>query len=196
MKLDELINSVRSFVIPYYEKNDSAHTILHADSVCRLALQLNDFLDLNDRVDDSLVVLASYFHDVAAHDRKNHHIKASEVVRTLDFELLNILNNSDRELVALACLEHRASFKGSFSSRLSELVSSADRGKPSLQYHLQRSIQYTMDREEMSYDEARKLACMHMKDKYGCGGYAKYPDLYKRYFAAQLKQLEFEIELL
>lgn len=196
MNINNLIESVRSFVIPYYERNDSAHKIAHADSVCCLALKLNDFLPIEKRVEVPLIILASYFHDVAASDRKVHHIKAAEIVRTIDFEFLVDLDAKDREIVALACLEHRASYSGEFSSMLSEIISSADRGKPALQYHLQRSIQFNMDRENMTYDAARINACLHMKDKYGEGGYANYPNLYKTYFADQLDQLAFEIELL
>ena len=167
---------VRKFYKHYYEENDDAHTIVHADNVCNLALNLNNNIDIK------LIILASYIHDIFNENRKIHHELAYKYVLSTQDKFLKKLSSKELKLVAHAVLEHRASFKGEFYSILSEIISSADRGIPSLKNITIRSMQFN----KAKADKASK----HIIEKYGVNGYAKYPEIYKHYFKDELTKFQ------
>ena len=165
---------VRTYYEPYYRDGDEAHLIDHADQVCALALKINKDLD------EKLIILASYIHDMYnATNRKIHNELAYEYVLKAQDEFLKILNPKALREVAHAVLEHRASFKGEFYSKLSALISSADRGEPKLEEVVIRSMKFNKANAVDVYE--------HIKDKYGVKGYAKYPDVYLEVFKDELK---------
>jgi len=172
---------VREFYNPFYANGDKAHLIDHADDVCELALEINSVYS------EKLVILASYIHDIFnATDRKKHNILAYEYVKSRSDEFLKELNNKELELVAHAVLEHRASFKGEFFSKLSAIISSADRGRPDVAQTVIRSMRYNNANAQDVYE--------HMLDKYSTKGYAKYPDVYKEIFAQELEEFKKEVD--
>ncbi len=171
----------RDFYAPYYANGDKAHLIDHADSVCNLALEINHCCE------EKLVILASYLHDLFnAEDRKNHNKLAYEYVLKQEDRFLKELEQSELLEVAHAVLEHRASFKGEFYSKLSELISAADRGRPNLKEVVIRSMGYNNENAE---DVAK-----HIKEKYATDGYANYPKVYKELFAKELAEFQKEAD--
>lgn len=183
---------IRDFVLPFYKENDLAHQIDHADDVCDLGLKLNETLEVKEEV--ALVILAAYFHDIFAKDREVHHELSYKYVSEMQNEILSALSNGDRKKVAMACLEHRSSFHGTFFSSLSEIISSADRGYPNLSDTLERSKVFWMSKYNANQESAEKHAREHMKEKYGANGYANYPLLYRRYFKKELEVMQQEID--
>ncbi len=168
---------VRDYYQPYYENGDEAHLIGHADDVCDLALKLNKICD------EKLVILASYLHDTYnAQERKIHDKLAYAYVLNRDDKFLMELSEEELLLVAHAVLEHRASFKGEFFSTLSEIISSADRGLPDLDFIVVRSMKFNHGNAKDVYD--------HIHDKYGTKGYAKYPKVYQRIFKEELNSFK------
>ena len=169
---------VRAYYKSYYEEGDEAHLIDHADDVCDLALRINKTCN------EKLVILASYMHDMFnATNRATHNELAYAHALKAEDEFLQELSEkelSEKELleVAHALLEHRASFKGVFYSPLSELLSSADRGLPDLDFIVVRSMKFNKENEEGVHE--------HIKDKYGSHGYAKYPKVYQEMFREEL----------
>ena len=164
---------VRAYYESYYENGDEAHFIDHADDVCDLALHINKTCD------DKLVILASYIHDsFNATNRAMHNELAYEYVLKAEDKFLKELNKKELLDVAHAVLEHRASFKGEFYSPLSELISSADRGLPDLDFIVVRSMKFNKENEEGVHE--------HIKEKYGSNGYAKYPKVYQEIFREEL----------
>ena len=165
---------IRDYYAHFYKDGDEAHKIDHADDVCALALKINKNLD------EKLIILASYIHDMFnAKDRPIHNELAYEYVIRAEDEFLKMLNQKELKEVAHAVLEHRASFKGEFYSELSELISSADRGEPDLEKVVIRSMKFNNGNAQDVYE--------HIKDKYGSKGYAKYPDVYVKIFKDELK---------
>jgi HD superfamily phosphodiesterase len=165
---------VRSYYKPYYDKGDPAHQIDHADSVCDLALEINQ------KCDEKLVILASYIHDMFnATNRAKHNELAYYYVLEAEDKFLQELSTEEILQVAHAVLEHRGSFKGSFYSLLSAIISSADRGLPDLDFIVIRSMKFN---NEDAFD-----VVAHIHDKYGKNGYGNYPDVYKNIFKEELE---------
>lgn len=169
----EFRRDVREYYKVYYENGDEAHLIDHADGVCDLALKINNDLD------EKLIILASYLHDMFnATNRPTHNELAYAYVLKAEDKFLSKLSKDEVHMVAHAVLEHRASFKGEFYSELSAIISSADRGLPDLDFIVIRSMKFNNANEEDVY--------AHIKDKYGSDGYAKYPDVYREIFQDEL----------
>lgn len=186
---------IRNEVIPFYKTNDLAHQIDHADAVCNLALELNQILE--SPYPEKLVILAAYLHDIHADSRGVHQQLAHDFVMQNQAYYLHDLFDEERTLVAKACLEHRGSYKGKFSSLLSEIISSADRGRPdSVEKLLDRSAVFGMAQFGYTTEEAKAEARLHIKDKYGRNGYAQRPEIYCKYFAKELAELMAKIEVL
>ena len=176
-ELLEFRESVRSFYSSYYKNGDLAHQIDHADSVCDLALEINKDCD------PKLVILASYIHDIFnAIDRKNHDKLAYEYVLEANDEFLKELSKEELQLVAYAVLEHRAKFKGNFYSQLSEIISSADRGKPDIKEKVIRSMLFNNGNAQNVYK--------HLKSKYGTNGYANFPQSHQKIFKKELEEFK------
>ncbi len=176
-------DSVREFYKPFYDNGDEAHKIDHADSVCDLALELNEVYN------EKLIILSAYIHDIFnAKDRKNHHKLAFKYVIGAEDKFLKELSNQELELVAHAVLQHRGSFKGEFFSLLSEIISGADRGLNNLEEVIIRSCKYNNGDAKEVLD--------HIKDKYATGGYGNYPPLIQKRFATELKEFKKECDML
>lgn len=172
---------VREFYKPYYDNGDKAHLINHADDVCELALEINK--DCSEK----LVILASYIHDIFnATDRKKHNILAYDYVKNRSDKFLKELSDEELDLVAHAVLEHRGSFKGEFFSKLSAIISSADRERPDVAKIVIRSMLYNNADAQDVY--------AHMIDKYSSNGYAKYPKVYKEIFEKELEEFKKEVD--
>ena len=168
-------DEVRNYYKPYYKNGDEAHLIGHADDVCDLALKLNKICD------EKLVILASYIHDMFNSQERSIHDKlAYEYVLQSDDTFLEELSEEENLQVAHAVLEHRASFKGEFYSTLSEIISSADRGLPDLDFIVVRSMKFNQENAHGVYE--------HISSKYGANGYAKYPATYRKIFKEELAE--------
>jgi len=179
---------IREYVKQYYLKNDGAHQIDHADKV------YNDFIycmkELNKSMDLDMIAVIAYCHDMFStiEHRKVHEQKAADWVlenhNNIDF--LKKFNNSDIKIISDAIREHRASYKGRFSSVYSELMNLADRGNLELNNTLKRSFKYHYDRMDIINEENIDNACnnvlSHMIEKFGSKGYFQPNELYLQVF--------------
>lgn len=180
-------NNIRKYYgDKFYISNDDAHGIEHADEVCDLMLKMNKELSLN--LDKTIIILAAYIHDIYSDDegRAIHHQLANSYVLGIKDKILNYLSRDSKVTIANAVKEHRASYKGEFSSVLSELLSSADRGYPNFQNIYNRALKYAKGNEEQTK--------LHLIDKFGREGYANFPDMYKNFFKDELELLYKEID--
>lgn len=180
------------FVNKFYEKNDAAHGLDHIEEVHSLAIKMARSI-VYTRLD--LIMLAVYFHDTMVHNgRVDHELKARDLVLSKECNFLfeNICKQ-DRELVAQAVAEHRASYTGKFTSVLSEIVSSADRGIPDFKSIYERSLEYA---SAHGFKDPKSYTVEHMIKKYGRNGYANYPILYKNYFKKELEAMWCKIDKL
>jgi HD superfamily phosphodiesterase len=198
------LNLVRAFVEPFYKLNDSAHGISHADYVYQHAMQIKEGLNLD--VDDRHIIYAAYFHDIySTVQRKAHHVFAHDFIKYTKSGIFDNFLKHERDLIAKATLEHRASYDGEFTSLLSQVISAADRGEPNFKYIAQRVYECSCDdRTEFVCDERANehednplaRTYHHLKEKYGRGGYANYNEVYLEYYAKELKDMQDKIEVM
>lgn len=179
---------------PKWNLNDPAHRREHFLEVEKCGHYINQKLGI---FDPKHILFVAWFHDLFTWDRSNHHLMAAHWIRTSSHHILSHLSREgEREIVALACEEHRASFAGEYSNLFCELMACADRGFPGdVVSMLQRAIQY---RRYRGYSEKESLegAVKHLKEKFGSGGYARYPDLYVKVFEEELEKQQKEIDAL
>lgn len=199
--VDKVRVQVISEFSKHWELNDGAHRIGHFAEVEACALEIVKRLDLDH--DPLLIMLVAYFHDMFAWSRHNHELMSHQWVLTNDHPIFKVLDEESisfesRELVADACREHRASYDGEFSHEFSALMSSADRGFPGeVEAMVLRSVRYHHDALKVADPvEARTRAIAHVKEKFGTGGYARFPDLYGRAFQAELDAQRLAIDAL
>ena len=184
----EDIDAIREYVIPFYKGNDPAHQIDHADNVHSEMLYIAETLELDSR-EKYLAEAAAYFHDMHASERDEHHTLAAKHVRTSEDEIFNQFTKDERETIAQACAEHRASYTGIYHNEISEYLSAADRGKPDLDGLIRRSMKYQKYKfPKATEEERRRLVYEYLHDKYGSNGYIKYPPPYYKVYAKELAE--------
>lgn len=194
MTIDLLRKAIIQQFSSVWELNDKAHQKEHFEDVFQCGMILNTELELN--YEPKLILFAAYFHDMFAWSRNNHHEMSFHWVHTTDHKLiLDNLSPHETMMVAWACNQHRASFRGSFKSNFCELINSADRGVPGDVMHmLHRAVKYREKlHPEMSDDERMAGAIAHLKEKYGDNGYARYPDMYFKIFGKELDVIRKQI---
>jgi hypothetical protein len=189
------VTQIRDFVLPYYATNDTAHQIDHADDVFALAMKMAPAAGYTDT---RTIALAAYLHDCFSHNRVDHHtVGQAFALSSMTDDLFQDLSQEDRDMVGSAIAEHRASFKGQPSSILSELISSADRGGPNtVAIHISRAHTYGVEVLGMTEEAAPARAIVHIKEKYGRTGYARYPQLWREFFKDEMEAMYQEIESL
>lgn len=165
---------------PFYALNDRAHRISHVVGVSETAVSINE--DLRLGLDNCILVGAAMVHDLFNLSRHNHHIVAQEYVFDNKIDWLSEFSLDERVKMGDAVAEHRASFKGNYSSVYSETIAAADRGAPDLRSALIRCAVYGVDicgyRRERLYQHVIE----HMQEKFGKGGYSRYSPIYLLYY--------------
>lgn len=163
-----------------YAGHDLAHRIDHVIAVTDLALAYNRKLGLDLRED--MIIVAGMLHDLFNSDRENHHTLGGQYIREQDIDFLNKFTPSERDLMAMAVEQHRASYKGEYSSMYSRVIASADRGAPSFKSTVRRAYGYAKKQAGGDHAVAVQSTVDHLVDKFGANGYCKYPELYARYW--------------
>lgn len=189
--LDKLILSV------YHNDevgNKNSHGTGHIYDVVEQSLNI---MKKNNISKDLLntVLLSAVLHDCTRDvDKEKHESSAEIFIKELGkinktFNQFMINSKTNYKLVLNAIREHRASYKGEFSSIVSEIISSADRGNPeSLDYKIERSFNYAKEHGKNS-KEAWIHAIDHMKEKFGRNGYQKLPKLYIDFYKDEIEEL-------
>lgn len=194
------IETIRSEIVDCFsqawELNDLAHRQDHFEEVFKTGIHLNE--DQHYYFDPVHILFAAYFHDMFAWSRVNHHELSFLWMRTTDHPVTRHLTASAIKMVAHACLEHRASFKGTFTSEFAELINSADRGFPDdVPAMVERSRKYWLTHNPLMSDDERMAGVIaHIKEKFGHNGYARYPDIYLKTFGDRLDAMRDEVERL
>lgn len=197
MELDAVHAVNKHFSDVYFEPyrlNDRAHQEEHFYSVLADGIEMNHALKLDCNVD--MIAIVAWTHDMFAWSRENHHILAESWVRSTNDPVIAALTDKERDMVATACLEHRASSSATYSSVLSELMASADRGKPVLAEKLSRAYVFAKDAYNMSDEDAFMKSITHVREKFGRNGYQALPELYTRYYERELEAMYTEIDQL
>jgi hypothetical protein len=192
MNIDEMREKVIKDFSAHWGLNDPAHRIEHFSEVERCGHHINEVLDLGEK--PKLIMLAAYFHDLFAWTRVNHEILSCEFVTSSDYSVFNDLLKIERTSVAIACLHHRASFKGTFTWKLDALINSADRMFPSenIDGLIHRSLVCSI--HNVGRYKAVNATYEHVKEKFGSTGYARYPEMYVEVFKEELKQQQLRVD--
>lgn len=186
VNLEEMRNEIITDFSKAWELNDKAHRIEHFDNVFKCGLYINEKLGLGYH--PSLILLTAFFHDMFSWSRFNHHQLSSEWIKTTDYHIIASQPPEARSLIAIGCMEHRASRTEPFSCEFGELMSSADREMPGDVFAMvERAVKFRMARG-MSREEALGPAVEHIKEKYGHSGYARYPEMYLKVFGGELEE--------
>ncbi|QTH80365.1 putative hydrolase [Pseudomonas phage pPa_SNUABM_DT01] len=188
MDIAELRNQIVTAFEEKWSINDKAHQQNHFEAVFQCGLKINE--RLNCGFDPKLILFAAYFHDLFAWSRVNHHELSFHWMMTTDHKVItDNLDPMENQLVAWACHQHRASFKGNFKYIFCELINSADREFPgNVAMMLERAVLYRQKNfPMMSVEQGFEDAVKHLKEKFGHGGYARYPDMYLKCFAEELE---------
>jgi hypothetical protein len=196
--LNTLAKKVLNNVHGHYLSNDRGHQPNHAKEVMAEAKHLCHLAGFT-LAERQAAVIGAGWHDAFADQRETHHQLAHDALMgdVVGYASEYGVTEEVIVLAARACLEHRASWKGGYTSRVSELVSAADRGKPtSLKRELVRAMKYGMDKLGRDEVEAKINACAHMHEKYGRNGYAVYPVLYRKFYGEELEDLWCQIDRL
>jgi len=190
----EFREEVRSYYKHYYDKNDEAHKIDHADDVCNNALDINERLNL--KIDKKEIILAAYIHDIfTGEDRKLHNKLAHDyVLLNTDDIFLKELDQITRNRIAIAVYEHRSSLQiVNFSGELAELIATADKGRLILTEMICRSYKYHY-REGKKVNEIYQSIVEHLHEKFGSNGYIEYPKLYMRAYGNDVRNLQKDVD--
>lgn len=190
LSLDNLRKEMSKINEENYLKNDRAHREDHFEDVFECGM---DMMQKTGKriVTSKELLIAAYYHDLFAWDRDVHHLLSYQHVRTRNDELLKrILNQEEADRISMMCLEHRASFKGEFTNELTMFFNAADHGRPTtVESMIERATQLFSRELGISEGDAYKGAVLHLKDKYGYGGYARYPEVYLKVYADELKAI-------
>lgn len=204
--LDAYKKEVVEWFRPYYADADEAHGLPHVVEVMELALKMNEKLSLYQ--DPKQIIVAAIAHDMYSfYHRNDHEVKASTFILEHRNEgLLNRFSKRSIQMISQAVLEHRASYKGEYSSVLSYLISAADIGKPDLRKIIKRihtcsldtRLIFNTDDMQLTPDSTKEDFILrtytHLKAKYAKDGYARYNLVYIRYFAEELNAMWDEID--
>jgi len=178
----------RLLVKQFYNRNDGAHKLDHADQVYG-NMQKLIILD-NVEIDPKLVILSAYFHDIKVYkSRKYHEILAADFMKKNRY--LFDVSDSDFQLVVTSILEHRSRVENR-TSMLSHLLSSGD----SLPISNINNIITRMYNYQKTYmgdndiDKIIKNIYRHLMDKFSSNGYKKYDSLMRKYFDHDIHRLQ------
>lgn len=167
----EYSNLYDTIIAKYYNMNNG-HGEQHIVEVIDGSLELNELLREEERVDERLIFVAALYHDVGnKYNRKFHAEIAEEIVRREEI-LKGMFSNEEINLIALACAEHRSSYKGEMSSMLSKIVNDGDSlSSLDIEPMMKRSINYNILHEVCTMEDLKECVHHHLHIKFGIGGY-------------------------
>jgi len=188
-----MIEQYQKLVREHFKKelmiNDDAHGLEHCDAVLRKMYRVKKHFNLV--VNEKLMIMAAYIHDLKCHEsREHHHTLSAEWVKNnadKDFFLMDL---STKEIVELytAISEHRSRLNCGLTNTLSVVLNTADKDEPRLDLILYRSLQYNNDPLRV-YE--------HIIDKYSRKGYIKYTKWYIDFYGKEsLEKLYSDIDKL
>lgn len=175
----------------FYDNNDKAHMIDHADDVYANLKELVDSENL--KVDDDVVFLTAYTHDIyTGINRGKHHELASKYALKRGDKYLELMNDGEIDLISRGVRNHRSS--GNPKNRITRfevLMAIADKGKLALGDMLKRSFSYNMSKNDKLSDiDVAGLVLIHMIDKFGESGYGYADEEYGKVYGREIEEVK------
>lgn len=158
----ELLNLLKEDLQLYDLSPDGAHDKNHIIDVIRNAFKISSKMNLNT----DLAVFAALYHDIGLllGDREDHDINGYNFI-CKNQKIKQYFDAYEIDIIAHAVKEHRASYKGSYTSIYSIIVSDSDRSL-SIETMIRRSYLYNKDKTTDVYNTVYS----YLKKKYGYGG--------------------------
>ena len=156
-------------IVPRYRAFDKAHREDHARSVVSRAMALAAHYPVNR----NLVYAAAACHDLGlAVDRKTHHLESARIIREMK-ELEQWFSADEKETIALAAEDHRASSDHEPRSVYGRIVAEADRLIEPDQI-IRRTVQFGLAHyPELEKEGHWQRTLAHLHEKYDYGGYLR-----------------------
>ena len=176
----------------YKDDNYGGHGWEHIQDVINRSFELMDKFALE--VDPNMVYTIAAYHDIGYRQDPDNHEKVSSEIFLQDEEMKKFFNDEERNIIAEAIVDHRASLEYEARSVYGKLVSSADRAID-VDDMLRRSIAFQTEKhksENPTIEQIIEYSFKKLSSKYGNGGYAKMyfqDDQYKDYLAKMNKIL-------
>ena len=176
----------------YKDDNYGGHGWEHIQDVINRSFELKDKFNLE--VDPNMVYTIAAYHDIGYRQDPDNHEKESSEIFLQDEEMKKFFNDEERNIIAEAIVDHRASLEYEARSVYGKLVSSADRAID-VDDMLRRSIAFQTEKhksENPTIEQIIEYSFKKLSSKYGNGGYAKMyfqDDKYKDYLAKMNKIL-------
>lgn len=166
----ELVSYIEESVIPQYAAFDKAHREDHARSVVERALTMaREMAD----IDKNMLYTAAACHDLGLSVcRETHHLESGRIIRE-NQDLGRWFTPDQREVIAQAAEDHRASAKTPPRSLYGCLVAEADRMIVP-ETIIRRTIQFGLGHyPELDKEGHWERTLEHLHEKYAEGGYLK-----------------------
>lgn len=180
-------------VAPYYNYCGT-HGVDHILDVTASALELNEKLELG--FDVCMIEAACLTHDSRCEDRVNHHTLAANDILNGHWKTLCCFTKKQIMLIADGVLYHRGSYEGERPHDFSNLIASADRGYPMSVEQLQNRCRKSVILKDMTDEEAERTVTGWLVNKYGSNGYCNHPEMYRKFYAKELKAQQEEVDKL
>lgn len=170
MVTESLKSYVESRILPQYESFDSAHQIDHVRAVVAQSMELaGHYPELKA---DMVYAIAAYHDTGLCEGRERHHLVSGEIIRH-DEHLDEWFTAEERETMAQAAEDHRASADHAPRSLYGRIVAEADRDIEPLTI-VRRTMQYGLSHyPELDKEGHWQRTLQHMHEKYAPGGYLK-----------------------
>lgn len=182
----ELLNLLKEDLKLYDLAPDGAHDKNHIIDVINNAYIISSKMKLNT----NLAVFSALYHDIGLllGSREEHDITGYKWI-CKNQKLKQYFDEDEINIIAHAVKEHRASYKGSYFSIYSIIVSDSDRSL-SIETMIRRSYLYNKDKTNDIYNTVYS----YLKKKYGYGGIVLHLDFSKEILEESRKILSNEKE--
>jgi len=172
-----LAEYVENEILPFYEKyigctGGQSHGIEHVRHVIRRSLEFAEQVK-GTQINIDMVYAIAAFHDTGIATDRATHEKIGAQILLADKFIAKMFSKEQRQIMAEAVEDHRASLKNEPRSIYGKIVSSADRRTDiddGLCAVFQHNIKYC---PHLSRDQMIEKSRLFVIEKYGDGGYAK-----------------------
>lgn len=168
----ELKIYIKENILPLYEKNDWAHQVWHIYEVIERSLKLADNLN----VDINMVYTIACFHDLGCQINRENHEQISAEMFLKNEQMKFFFNEEERNIIAEAIIDHRASLEYHPRSIYGEIIATADRFT-NMKSMLKSTHSFTLQNFIfLTFENMFHRSWSYIENKYGKEGYAKsYP---------------------
>lgn len=165
----DLKKYLKETILPCYQKNDWAHQSWHIYEVIERSLRLAK----KENINQNMVYTIAVFHDIACFQgREDHEINSAQMLKD-DLKLKEFFSEEERNIMADAIIDHRASKQEKPKTIYGCIIKTADRFT-TIKGILRSTEEYYLEfYPNMTFDEIFHHCVKYIENKYGPNGYSK-----------------------